>query len=362
MLLLAGCVKPVSMQNDSIRSEPRNQDNKHRIVLLLPLQGKLGEAGQAIRDGFMAAYDQQAPKDIAISAIDTTKAPSIQAAYERAVEYGADTIVGPLDKKEVVEIAQMGPLPVTTITLNYLPKGTNAIENLYQFGLSPLDEAEQVAQKAWQDGQRNALIIIPDSEWGRGVGRAFEERWKSLGGRIVGILYVGRQDLAEQLKPILNANPELRRAAVSEIYRQNMEMVFLVAPPLVAAQIRPLLQLHHAGHLPIYSTSIVYQRGSINEALDGIIFCDLPWELESANALHMQLEQQSQFAKNSRLYALGIDAYEIVYQKQWTNVHAIFPGMTGTLYLTPQHQILRTLQWAEFRKGRPRLLGLGAEQ
>lgn len=365
MLCLAGCVKSVSMQSGPVTSESvtTDREGQHRVILLLPLQGKLGEAGRAIRDGFMAAYHQQSPQDITISAIDTTKASSIQAAYQRAVEYGANTIVGPLDKKEVIEIGKIGALPVTTLVLNYLPRGTKTTENLYQFGLSPLDEAEQVAEKAWQDGQRNALMIIPDSEWGRGVGQVFEERWRSLGGRVLGILYVGKQDLAEQLKPILNANPELRRASVSETFRQDVEMVFLVAPPMVAAQIRPLLQLHHAGHLPIYATSMVYQGGS-NEALDGIIFCDLPWELEPANELHTQLAQQyqQQFIKNSRLYALGIDAYEIVYKKQWTNTHAIFPGMTGTLYLTPQHQFLRTLQWAEFRNGKPRLLGLGAEQ
>ena len=56
--------------------------------------------------------------------------------------------------------------------------------NLFQFGLSPEDEAKQIAQRAWFDGHNKAAMIYPEGNWGKRVAAAFKQHWEQLGGRV----------------------------------------------------------------------------------------------------------------------------------------------------------------------------------
>jgi outer membrane PBP1 activator LpoA protein len=61
------------------------------------------------------------------------------------------------------------------------------------------------------------------------------------------------------------------------------------------------------------------------------------------------------FARNPKLYALGVDAYEVMNQMNQLLAapQAGIAGATGTLYLTPNQQIQRLLTWAQIRNGIP---------
>ena len=72
--------------------------------------------------------------------------------------------------------------------------------NLY-FGLSPVQDAKQIAQRAWFDNNSpNAIMIIPNNSWGQNIGTAFQQQWQSLGGDIGTSKYSNRQDLHQQVK------------------------------------------------------------------------------------------------------------------------------------------------------------------
>ena len=150
--------------------------------------------------------------------------------------------------------------------------------------------------------------------------------------------------------------------------RQDFDAIFLIAQPDMARQIKPLLRFYFAGNVPVYGLSQLYD-GSPNpnkdRDLNDIVFCDMPWVLESQhmhptylNTLQKQSQQvwPQSYKKYSKLYALGIDAYRV---SQSLNTMQLLPDFglraaTGTLYLD-NNQIYRQLIWAQFDQGKPRL-------
>ena len=139
--------------------------------------------------------------------------------------------------------------------------------------------------------------------------------------------------------------------------RQDADMVFLVASPRLARQIRPLLKFYYANDLPVYATAYVYS-GTPNPLrdrdLDGIIFCDVPWLFANSPA-RQQMQSLWPSTQNNqiRFYALGMDAYNITNRlPQVTGMR----GATGTLYMNDHGVILRELQWATFKNGKPKPL------
>ncbi len=159
-----------------------NSENKN-IALLLPLSGKLSNAGSSIRDGFLAAYSEFSGKpktENDVIVIDTAKVPSVEEAYRQAVQKGARFILGPLSKEDVDHLLMdSAQISVPTLALNYSRSPYARHENLFQFGLSPLNEARQLAQTAWHNDLQRVIVIYPKGDWGERIVGAFESEWKA---------------------------------------------------------------------------------------------------------------------------------------------------------------------------------------
>ena len=108
-----------------------------------------------------------------------------QALYQQAVAEGAQQIIGPLTKESVAALAGMGSFQIPVLALNTLDNETSSPAQFYQFSLSPEDEASQVAERAWQDGQRRALALVPEGAWGDRLLQAFTQQWQILGGTLL---------------------------------------------------------------------------------------------------------------------------------------------------------------------------------
>ena len=351
------------------------------LAVLLPQQGNFAKAAEAVRDGFLAAYYSQ-PRDgfrPTIQFYDSgTNANDISGAYQRALGDGAQLVVGPLDKNAVNILAQGNKLSVPTLALNYA-ENNDAVNNLFQFGLSPEDEAAQTAERAWLDGHGRAAALIPEGAFGERLLVAFRERWIQLGGELVDtqIYSLKDNDISPPIKKLLDIDlSEQRRIALRAVLgydikyaprrRQDIDFVFVAAMPRHARMIRPQLNFHQANDLPMYSTSHVFS-GFVNARsdhdIDNVTFGDMPWVLPKArrntalNATISQLWPQ-QVENYMRLYAFGIDAFNLIpnlnsLAEQRTLQH---PGETGNLYMDDTRRIQRRLQWAEFKNGVPKLL------
>ena len=354
--------KPLNSIANKIMQQPK------KIALLLPLSGTLKGPGTAIHDGFMGAYNNNKGKSsITIKTYDTNKGDVISL-YQTAVTEGANYVVGPLTKSQVASVAALSH-PVPTLLLNDVQ--TTGQENSYLFGLSPLNEAVQVALKARSKGYSRALIIAPSNQWGRRVMAAFSKQWQKKGGHVVDVfLYAMKEDLNKKIKDVLHITKAQQREKHFKVLlgpdiqsrigrRQDFDMIFLLAYPSKARQIMPLLNYYYAGNVPVFATASVY-GGSVNalkdKDLDGIIFCDIPWVFSHQMGVKNWPEQ---FNSYNRLYALGKESYLLSTQ---LNYLMLFPADEwvsgdGILYLKLSQQVAHVLEWGQFRQGLVHSLG-----
>jgi uncharacterized protein len=351
-----------------------------QIALLLPLHGKFAKMGQAVRDGFMTAFYVNAkslPQTPNIKIYDT-EGGDVEALYSQAIQQGAQFVIGPLTKTNVEVLAKSGNITVPTLALNYLPSDQKVSQNMIQFGLSPEQEARQAANAMWQHGINNLLIIVPQSDWGRRVNQAFMSQWQKLGGYITGSIgFVSKKDFSAEINSALNINQSKQRilglqqlldqklkAVVRR--RQDINGIFLAATPAQARQIYPLLKFYYAGNIPIFSISNIYAGypSPRNDSdLNGIYFNDMPWVLNESKYIR-GLKQQIQsswltnYRANSRLYALGVDAYtlSLLLPRVINLPNFAINGVVGQLYLRANQQLYCQLLWARFSHGTPSLV------
>lgn len=353
-VLTTGSSVPVtSVPLDGTTTTATTQGYPQQVTLLVPLQGQLADAGQSIRDGFMMAY-QNTPENarpVKVNVVDSTDSAQIQTIYNQAVQQGSNFVVGPLAKPQVQAVAQANNTSVPTLALNYLD--TDSSGALYQFGLSPLDEARQVAQLAHQSGKQNALIMVPEGEWGKSVADAFQSEWQKQGGTVASTMTLSNTQavLVKQIKQL----------AMQQ--RGQQDVILLAASPTVARQIKPLLKFYRSGDLPIYATSMIYNgvpKAREDHDLNGITFCDAPWAIAQGPDADVKQKLASTYSANfqshAKLYGLGVDAYHVMMQfKSMTGSQQTLVGATGTLSFNG-HRIVRQLTCAQFRDGVPVVL------
>jgi outer membrane PBP1 activator LpoA protein len=96
------------------------------------------------------------------------------------VNEGASVIVGPLNKDHIEQLSKVQNLDVPVLTLNHIPGLYKA--NLYQFALSPIDEAEQVVEQAIDNGHKRVIVLTPKSELGERMQGYLESALRKNGG------------------------------------------------------------------------------------------------------------------------------------------------------------------------------------
>lgn len=362
-----------SIFNNLLERSQTLASRPEHIALLLPLSGRFARAGEAVRDGIMAAYyeDADANNDVKIRVYDSgDDSRQAMANYQRAVKNGAEFVIGPLDKGSTNALAQRRELPVTTLSLNYGEKQDIA-SNMFQFALPPENEARQAAEQAWLDGHSTGAVLVPEGAWGERVYQAFQERWVALGGQVVaeGRYDAKKSDFSAPLKQLLNLNQsEQRHRDIQNVIgkkmeytprrRQDIDFIFIAAFPRQARLIRPQIRFHHAAKIPVYATSHIYSgkidRNSDRD-MDGIIFGDMPWTLGRVKKDKILSGYSHQL---QRLIALGIDAYRLIPQLGLLAhyPHERFPGVTGSLRVDPEHRVQRQLIWSKFKRGIPQPL------
>lgn len=367
------------IKGNRVSSSPTYTHEYQHIALLLPSQGPFAQSAQIIRDGFLARFyhtGSQAKKT-RLSFHDTKNGAHIKQAYGDAIDAGADLIVGPLTKKATYRLSQMH-LEVPVIALNTLPYGKTPQAHFFQFGLPPETEAFVVAQKARSDGHHAALIIVPQNAWGDRMLGAFQYHWQQQGGVILNTATLNKsEEYANKIQTLLDIEKSTARAKKLKSLlgksgeftprrRQDVDVILLALPPEMARQVKPLLNFYYAKDIPVYATSSVYSGHLAPDQdmdLNGILFCDMPWILKKDQKL-IQLRTQMKelwpqsFEQSPRLFALGMDAYQLT---QNLNHLMAFPsvgtqGLTGKLKLYQNYQIHRFPLWAKIQNGTPKVI------
>lgn len=351
-----------------------------RVALLLPLTGAAAAQASTVRDGFMSAYYQlPAANRPDLRLYDTGALPGPDAvAQARAA--GSSFIVGPLTREDVAAVASTGPQSVPVLALNFLPPDAQAPNGLYQFALSPEEEARLVAHRMLNDGRHRGIALIPRGDWGTRVADAFTRELVAGGGSLVATASYNTEDhdYGSELQSVLHiADSVARYQRLQSVIggklnfeprrRADIEFVFVAAPTATTARLlEPQLKFFYAGDLPSYSLSNAYEPDSTasNQDIDGLMFPDMPWMISgdgSIDEIRNSIAQawESRAAWRSRLFAFGYDACQLMVAmsvKGRSPMDAQVAGLTGTLHFDTDRRVQRDLIWVQVRNGEPRRL------
>ena len=372
---------PMIIESSILLAEQPSQ-----VALLLPFTGKYNDASIAIREGFMAAwYDSRGEKPII--KIYNTDADNVVARYAQAITEGADLVVGPLQKSAISKLIEQSEITVTTLVLNQYDgeydisnvSSSSPLPAVIQFGLSPEDEARQVAERAWFDGRARAISITTGDERSRRINDAFASHWQELGGTLLEHVSIGQdvKQLSGPIKGALNIDQSeqrsktlrsrLQRSLKTETRRrQDVDLIFMAVPPTIARQLVPQLRYYRTEDISLYSISNIY-TGNINTREDsdinGVLFVDMPWVIDPENEyspLNRMIGryQKPSLAAYKRLYAFGIDAYRLIPQLAELSLQPDqqYEGKTGYIKIDEQGRVQRRLIWAQFLDGKPELM------
>ena len=350
------------------------------IALLLPLSGRQSAAATAVRDGFLTAYySQPVAGRPGLRIYDTTQM-SIVAALNQATQDGAGIIVGPLTREEVTAAAAYsGPRP-PLLTLNALAGPPPAGRALYQYALSPEDEARQVARRVVADGNHAGIALVPSGEWGKRVLTAFTQELSAAGGQLLDVATydAASTDYAAAISAVLRINEsEARNKRLESVLgirltfqpRRRGDVAFIFSPGQAKAErlLRPQLKFYFAGDLPTYATADAFEPDvNANQDLDGLIFPDAPWFLGGALVESVREAITAAWPtggpRRNVLFAFGFDAARLAaalrtLSAQNANATSLaVDGLTGRLTIAPDGHVLRDLMWAQVRNGEPRVL------
>src|SRR5690554_2186841 len=277
-------------------------ERPRHLALLLPFDGNLAGAADALRDGFLAAQYSamdQGLEQPQVSLYDSGNYADLMQFYRQAEADGVQWVIGPLDRQQVARLASLPQLPLPTLALNYADSSATPPAGLFQFGLAPEDEARSAALRAWQDGHRQMAVLANRDDWGTRAAQAFAAQWQELGGTLTGYEIIDQPaGISGQVANLLRAreseqrNQQVQNAQDGDDMappRTGLEALFLATNPFQARQIKPTLVFQYAGDLPVYATSHAYRlslSGEPNADIDDILIAEIPWLLDRSDSLY----------------------------------------------------------------------------
>jgi outer membrane PBP1 activator LpoA protein len=323
------------------------------IALLLPGNDGLASAGSAIREGFFAAYfqaaDTHAPR-ATITVYDSGgNAASAIKAYNQAVTDGAQMVVGPLTRAEVMGVLGQSSLPIPVLALNHSENKSLPVGTTSEFALLPEDEGAQVADHMIERGIHSAYIVISGDDFAKRSAAAFKTEMLAKGGQVAGNAQLPSSgvDYSAAIATLSAGNPSTDAGIFISM---RAEQARLLLPQMRVARIS----------LPVFATSHIYsgsENASADRDLEGVEFCDAPWLFDAQTGLPSYQDVASQLpaarGATALLFAFGMDAWNLVPYIDWLRNHpgSYLPGATGQLAADTFGHVNRVMTWLKFQDG-----------
>ena len=351
----------------------------HKIALLLPITGQASGYAAVIKSGFDFAW-QQLPADgrPQVRVYDTGVVP-VNDALNQARSEGSDFIVGPLTRGEV-DVAAATNVTVPMLALNFLSAGRSAPGGMYQYALSPEEDARLVARRLLAAGQKRGVALAPTGDWGTRVLAAFTQELLAGGGTLLAqaVYDPAGHDFGAPIRTVLATDQSFARRQRLETTlgvklefepRSRADRDFVFAPGQAGnlRLLRAQLRFQYAGAVPVYATADAYaiDGGVANQDLEGLIIPALPWLVPnsgSADSVRVAAQQASGDSTSwqSSLYAFGYDACQLALAiaasgRDQRSVHV--DGLSGLLTVDNAGRVHREPLWARItRSGEPRII------
>ncbi len=337
-LTLAGCSGLVKPPGTPMLPVSAGYPKEQAIALLLPTgaSGFVQQAAEAIEAGYAAARKRDPKASITQETADTYGDGAAIKAYETAA--GADPrplVIGPLLKGDVNTVADLRS--ATAPAMLALNEAETAQKGLYQFSLSPEDEAKTVAalvkELANTDKSLETVVVYPaDEPWAERMRRAYA----------IGIAPL------EPAAAIAYANNTSELG--DQITAAGANLVFMLARPEHAARVYSAIRAGDA-NVPVVATSHAADQVEDRADKRGIFYVDVPWLVDQERAQEFQQRGPDKPAEEytkgqlGRLYAMGIDAYylgaEVANNPSVPTALKLPSGMTGALSFAPRGRLMK---------------------
>lgn len=342
-----------------------------QVALILPLNGAIAAAANAVRDGFFSAYfaESRSKPQVRVYAVGDDSAEAV-ATYQKAVADGAQAVVGPLARGAVAALFEQGQVQVPLLALNRggdLPPPPGSVS----FALAPEDEGVAAADRMQARGWRRVLVVAGGDEHAQRSAAAFRERLQRNGGSVAADVRLP-DDSVNYAPLIRSALGTLGSSTVAsegdtavEQNRQQVQVdaIFLAVKADQARLFAPQLRVAGVYDVPMLATSQIAAAGAnprLDKELDGIEFTDAPWLFTDPPGLPRRetLAQSLDSARGggARLVAFGIDAFRLLgyLDHLAADPNTRLAGATGDLRVDGFGNVQRTPAWAQFSGGRAR--------
>lgn len=336
---------------ETIKQEGTNPSGGD-IAILLPTQSHyFGKISDLIYTGIQQGYLQATQDEKQLKRLQlyptTEQTDQILSQYEAARQAGATLIVGPSSKQALLAILQQGgenAIPLLALTIPDKIEPFMFKSNVYFFPLEPEAEARQIAQLAFEEGKRKALIITTPSATSKRLQATFSQAWESLGGSVV---------QTHVMQPVANTYSQLKevlKQTVKAKPESTVDMVFIAAEGERARVIRPLLT--PTNKVSLYMTSYgLIKRGEAARIYNKTKLLAMPYML-SAGMLET-LPNTLVNVDQERLFMFGMDIGRLIHVLlHYGPLKAGFEleGLSGQIKLNDNKQFLRMLTPVELQK------------
>jgi ABC-type branched-subunit amino acid transport system substrate-binding protein len=177
------------------QSAPKpEKPSTHKIGLLLPLSGPHADLGQGMLNAAEMALFETKASTVTLLPQDT--APGAHQAAQKALDEGAELLVGPVFAAEVEAVKPLLQAHHVNL-LSFSTDQSVAGQNVFVLGFLPAQQIERVARFAKEKGISKIAALTPDDAYGHLVDQALK-RLESRGDiQLVGISHYTRGDLLE---------------------------------------------------------------------------------------------------------------------------------------------------------------------
>lgn len=304
-----------------------------KVGILLPLQSeRFQSAAMAVEAGILAAQKIHTDSPLLLQFYPTTDQYQHTLQVYEAAAKNADYVIGPLLRQDVEALQRLDHIPTPTIALA-MPSldhdGVLTKPNMIMMGMSLEDEARQTAQ--WMENesvQGNVVVVTAGAAWQNRLAQAFQIQAKQFG------LTVNIKKIEATLNGV---NKAQLQQLIQTLQKHRPAAVLLALNLAEALQVKPKI----AVDIPVWGTSALnpFMRDRPQtqryQALNGVRLLDIPWQVNADNFKRYPPPDGYWRARPSsdqhRLYALGIDAYEIVNTLAFKQSHIDISGATGDL-------------------------------
>ena len=363
---------PAQVVIESLRITPEYVDQElQNIAVILPLSGEQAAAGKAAQQGVLAAYKNNADKNLYFIDADTLDWATLS---QRLISLDSHFVIGPLLKSNVDKYLANTAITLPSLLLNTPETAQRTAEQVI-FSMRPEDEAIQAATTLSRKNYQMPVVLSHRDKTSKRIAQTFTEQWQQVTGYSPEIVYFETgKNMQAQLKSSLDINSsqarinDLKRRLKQSLKtqtrnRRDVDMFYLVGSPNQIKLLKPYIDVNtspFAKIIPVYASSRSHsskQDSSKNTDLRNMVFTEIPWLLKSQ-------QQNSQLAALSkslwpsrsdslqRIFAMGYDSLYLVDNISIMKLrpYVRYYGQTGTLKLNSNNTLSRSLLWGVYQK------------